>query len=246
MNSNKNASLPAQKHPMPISRRVKANVSNGLQIFSQTASFIMSSFFTLFLTHCPPTAPWHSWSSCNTLVLDICTSKLQLERISPERQEVWILVSFKSPSFMSLSQWVHLFVFQPLPQAQALPCSLPCFIFIIICSTLPPLSLSVSQSCLILCNTMDCNQPGSSVHGILQTRVLEWVAISLSSGSSPIRNWTHISLIAGRFFTSRTTREALQYSLSFLLFLFSVLSFSTRIPDLWRPSLHHRKRLGSS
>ena len=37
--------------------------------------------------------------------------------------------------------------------------------------------VSVAQSCLTFCNSMDCNQPGSSVHGILQVRILEWVAI---------------------------------------------------------------------
>ena len=42
----------------------------------------------------------------------------------------------------------------------------------------------VSQSCLTLCNPMDCRQPSSSVHGILQARTLEWVAISFSRGSS--------------------------------------------------------------
>ena len=43
----------------------------------------------------------------------------------------------------------------------------------------------VTQSRLTLCNTRDCNLPGSSVHGIAQTRVLEWVAVSFSRGSSP-------------------------------------------------------------
>ena len=40
------------------------------------------------------------------------------------------------------------------------------------------------QSCLTLCNPMDCSLPGSSVYGILQARTLEWVAISFSKGSS--------------------------------------------------------------
>ena len=42
----------------------------------------------------------------------------------------------------------------------------------------------VSQSCPTLCNPMDCSPPGSSVHGILQVRILEWVTIPLSRGSS--------------------------------------------------------------
>ena len=55
---------------------------------------------------------------------------------------------------------------------------------------------------------MDCSHPGSSVHGILQARILEWVAISFSRGSSPPRNWTRVSCIAGRFFTNWSMREA--------------------------------------
>ena len=42
----------------------------------------------------------------------------------------------------------------------------------------------VAQSCLTLCNPMDCRLPGSSIHGIFQSRILEWVAISFSRGSS--------------------------------------------------------------
>ena len=59
----------------------------------------------------------------------------------------------------------------------------------------------VAQLCLILCNTMDYSPPGSSVHGILQVRVLEWVAIPLSRGSSKPRDQTWVSCIVGRFFT---------------------------------------------
>ena len=61
-----------------------------------------------------------------------------------------------------------------------------------------------AQLCLILCDPMDCSSPGSSVHGVSQARMLEWVAISSSRGSSQPRNWTPISWvswIAGRFFT---------------------------------------------
>ena len=58
----------------------------------------------------------------------------------------------------------------------------------------------VTQLCLTLCDPMDCSPPGSSVHGILQPRILESVAISFSRGSSQPRDWTPISHIAGRFF----------------------------------------------
>ena len=46
----------------------------------------------------------------------------------------------------------------------------------------------VAQSCLTLCDPMDCSPPGSSVHGFLQARVLEWVAISSSMGFSQLRD----------------------------------------------------------
>ena len=59
-----------------------------------------------------------------------------------------------------------------------------------------------------LCNTMDYSLPGSSVHGIIQARILEWVAISYSWGSSQLKDRTGVSCIAGRFFTIWATREA--------------------------------------
>ena len=56
---------------------------------------------------------------------------------------------------------------------------------------------------------LDCSLPGSSLHGILQERVLEWVAISFSRGSSQSRDWTPVSRIPGRRFNLWATREAL-------------------------------------
>ena len=60
----------------------------------------------------------------------------------------------------------------------------------------------VAQSCLTLCNPVDCSPPGSSVHGILQARILEWVAISFSRGSSWPRVQTWVSHIAADALTS--------------------------------------------
>ena len=59
----------------------------------------------------------------------------------------------------------------------------------------------VTESCPTLCNPMDCSLPGPSVHGILQSRILEWVAMLFSRGSSRSRDRIQISHIAGRFFT---------------------------------------------
>ena len=59
----------------------------------------------------------------------------------------------------------------------------------------------VTQSCPTLCNPTDSSPPGSSVYGILQSRKLEWVAISFSRGSSQPKDQIWVSSIAGRFFT---------------------------------------------
>ena len=66
----------------------------------------------------------------------------------------------------------------------------------------------VAQSCLTLCDPVDCSPPGFSVHGILQARILEWVAISFSRGSSWARDRSWVSHITGRCFTLWATREA--------------------------------------
>ena len=67
----------------------------------------------------------------------------------------------------------------------------------------------VTQSCPTLCEPMDCSLPGSSIHGIFQARILEWVAISFSKGSSQPRDQTQVSHIAGGRFNLWATREAL-------------------------------------
>ena len=70
---------------------------------------------------------------------------------------------------------------------------------------------TLAQSCPTLFDPMDRSPPGSSVHGILQASILEWIAISSSKGSSWPRDQTHtscISCIAGGFFTPRALREA--------------------------------------
>ena len=66
----------------------------------------------------------------------------------------------------------------------------------------------VAQLSLTLCDPMDCSPPDSSVHGILQARILEWVAFLFSRWSLRPRDQTRVSCIAGRFFTIWATREA--------------------------------------
>ena len=60
---------------------------------------------------------------------------------------------------------------------------------------------SVTQWCSTLCNRMDRNPPGSSVHGIFQARILEWDVVLFSRGSSQPRDQTQVFCFAGRFFT---------------------------------------------
>ena len=88
------------------------------------------------------------------------------------------------------------------------------------------------------CNPMDCSPLGSSVHGIFQARILEWIAISFSRGSSRPRNPTRVSCIVGRFFTDWGMRESESCS---------VVSHSLRPQGLYSPwnSLGQNTGVGS-
>ena len=70
-----------------------------------------------------------------------------------------------------------------------------------------PCSL-VTQLCLTLCNPMDCSLPGSSLHGISQAKILEWVDIAFSRGLSQPRGWNHVSCIGRWVLSHWATREA--------------------------------------
>jgi len=69
----------------------------------------------------------------------------------------------------------------------------------------------VTQSCPTLCDHTVYSLPGSSLHGILQARILQWIAIHFSGGSFWPRNWTWVCHIAGRFFITWATRKANQW-----------------------------------
>ena len=69
------------------------------------------------------------------------------------------------------------------------------------------MKVKVAQLCLTLWDPMDYSSPDSSVHGISQARIVEWVAIPFSRGSSQLRDPTRVSLIADSFFTLWATRE---------------------------------------
>ena len=81
--------------------------------------------------------------------------------------------------------------------------------------------VTVAQSCLTLCDPMNY-----IVHGILQARILEWIAFSFPRRSSQPRDQTQVSCIAGGFFTSSATREDLQCIGEMLSRLFIVYSWS--------------------
>ena len=70
-----------------------------------------------------------------------------------------------------------------------------------VCGVCVCVCVCVSQSCSTLCNPTNYSLPASSVHGISQARILEWVAIPFSRGSSHLRDWILVSCTGGRFFT---------------------------------------------
>ena len=86
---------------------------------------------------------------------------------------------------------------------------------------------SGAQLCPTLCDPVDCSPPGFSVHGILQARILEWVAIFSSRGSSWPWDWTRASCTAGRFFTTEPPGK-----LHFWIVL-GISNFLGRLSSLW-------------
>ena len=92
-----------------------------------------------------------------------------------------------------------------------------------------PKNYCVAQSCLTLCDSVDCSLPGFSVHGILQARILEWVTISFSRGSSRPWDRTQVSCFGGRCFMSLQKATDLLLFNRLLLYpffpLIAVLSF---------------------
>ena len=108
--------------------------------------------------------------------------------------------------------------------------------------------VKVAQLCLTLCNPMDC-----TVLGILQTRILKWIAFPSSRGSSQPRDRTQVSLIAGRFFTSWTMRRpdsniiwqlCLKSEATFIFILFcTIFVFQSKpIWWFWSPNVDDKYR----
>ena len=117
--------------------------------------------------------------------LFICRG-LTVKRISPFNLCLYFpSVSFSSPSFSVL-----------------LDRGVTCYIYI--------QEALVPQSCPTLCNLMDCSPQGFSVHGILQVRILEWVAIPFSRGFSQLEDSIRTSFIAGRLYCLRHQGKSFQ------------------------------------
>ena len=128
------------------------------------------------------------------------------------------------PDICFLSQVTEVFSYYVLKYALCHFCSLSSPSRTLITWTLVCLMLSwseVARSCLTLCDPVDCSPPCSSIHGILHARILEWVAISFSRGSSRPRDRTQVSCIAGRRFNLWATSSWLRNCPHFF-FIFSV------------------------
>ena len=112
-------------------------------------------------------------------------------------------IKLELPQISSLNLSLCLF-FQINHFKKSLGGDYKCNVEIQMCLTMRCVHMHVQslQSCLTLCDSMDCNLPGSSIHGILHARILEWVAVPSLRGSSQLRDWTRIFCITEWFFTS--------------------------------------------
>ena len=130
---------------------------------------------------------------------------------------LWMRAGVFAPQHMSPDCCGH--TASPLSSGRWRCCHLPALCF---CST--SLCVLAPQSCPTLWDPIDWGLPGSSVHGILQARILGWVAIPWSRGSSQSRDQTPVSCIAGRFFTAEPPGKPC--STSFLAYKSPLLQIS--------------------
>ena len=92
----------------------------------------------------------------------------------------------------------------------------------------------VTQSGPTVCDSMDCSQRGSSVHGLLQARILEWVAIAFCRGSSQPRDITWVSCLVGGFFTTQPPEKPMWHIRVISRLLFNVTWNMPLAWALWR------------
>ena len=138
-------------------------------------------------------------------------SQSMWQQVRQEAVGIWVMVpalscgtsqmplKFPLPAFTSKLQIIP-FVFQSLYNS--------CEIKNEVTLKRVPMKVLVAQSCPTLYNPMEHNPPGFSVDGILQARVLRWVAMPFSRGSSRSKDWTQVSCTKSGFFTMWATREA--------------------------------------
>ena len=101
----------------------------------------------------------------------------------------------------------------------------------------------VAHSCPALCNPMDCSPPGSSVHGMLQARILEWVAISYSRGSYQPRDWAWFSCMQADSLPSEPPqKQSLKHKRSTTTHLKPLSTPSNLVQSVlhgWNQGTHH-------
>ena len=123
----------------------------------------------LFQSHRLKNIKWHELSRSSPFLL----LKPQILALSFPCFSLSFISQICFACFLTLFKWINCAIF----------CSASFVRFMCIAMKTYE-KVSVSQSCLTLCDPKDCSPPGSSTHGILQARILEWVAISFSRGSS--------------------------------------------------------------
>ena len=104
------------------------------------------------------------------------------------------------------------------------------------------LCVLVAQLCQILCDPMDCGLPGSSIHGIFQARILEWVAISFSRGSSQPRDRIWVSHIVGRLFIDWARDVIYIYMASIIYMIINIYEFQYRYCIIYNGILLSHKK----
>ena len=149
-----------------------------------------------------------------TGLVNYCALNLSLIQVESQSQVSSILLSIWMNH--NSTRFLKLHVFSILSLEVDFSGNSFCFCFLFFCCCcfvyhflMTCLVSEVTQSCPTLCDHIDCSLSGSSVHGIFQAIVLEWIAISFSRGSSQPRALTWVSRIVDRHFTIWAMREVM-------------------------------------
>ena len=158
------------------------------------------------LSHCQFSRTCSTWSTFSLWITEIY---IYVSWFAPLGHHRFLCMTafftpgvFKHPQGVGMAQRVWEYSQSPVSVNCSLKTSRPCNL---LSSSLGICSYYycglVTQSCPTLCDPTNCSPSGSSIHGILQARILEWIAIPFSRGSSWPRDRSQVSCIAGRFFT---------------------------------------------